>query len=175
MNKVVLAFFLLIGMMNGAVAQRYAYVDTQYILDAMPGYGEAQAQLEKASEQWQQEIEILFADVDKKRKSFEAEAILMPEEIIKQRLKEISDAEFKAKEMQKKRFGVGGDLFAKREELIKPIQDMIFNAIQEIAADRNYAFVFDKANQSNLLYADPKYDMSDQVLRKMGIKIDKGN
>ena len=172
MKKVVLAFFLLVGMMNGATAQRYAYVDTQYILDQMPEYGEAQVELDKVSEQWQNEIEVLFLDAEKRRKDYAAEAILLPAEIKKQREKEITDAELMAKEMQKKRFGVGGDLFAKREELIKPIQDKIFNAIQEIASDRNYAFVFDKANQSNLLYADPKYDMSDQVLRKMGIKID---
>lgn len=172
MKKVVLAFFLLIGMMSTAFGQRYAYVDTQYILDKMPEYAEAQLELDKVSEQWQKEIEVLFADAEKKRKDYAAEAILLPAEIKKQREKEIIDAELKAKEMQKKRFGVGGDLFAKREELIKPIQDKIFNAIQEIASDRNYAFVFDKANQSNLLYADPKYDMSDQVLRKMGIKID---
>ena len=77
------------------------------------------------------------------------------------------------KELQKKRFGVGGDLFMKREELIKPIQDRIFNAIQQVASERNYSFVFDKANQSNLLFADPKFDISDQVLRKMGITIDR--
>lgn len=172
MKKVILAFFLLLGMVNGAMAQRYAYVDTQYILDAMPEYGQAQIELDKASEQWQKEIEVLFLDAEKRRKEFATESILMPDEIKKQRLKEIADADLRAKEMQKQRFGVGGDLFAKREELIKPIQDKIFNAIQEIAADRNYAFVFDKANQSNLLYADPKYDISDQVIRKMGIKID---
>lgn len=172
MKKVVLAFFLLVGMMSTVFGQRYAYVDTQYILDKMPEYAEAQLELDKVSEQWQNEIEVLFADAENKRKDYVAEALLLPAEIKKQREKEITQAELKAKEMQKKRFGVGGDLFEKREELIKPIQDKIFNAIQEIASDRNYAFVFDKANQSNLLYADPKYDMSDQVLRKMGIKID---
>ena len=172
MKKGVLAFFLLLGLVNTAISQRYAYVDTQYILDQMPEYAEAQIQLDKASEQWQEEIELLFLDVDKKRKEYEVEAILLPAEIKKQREKEIADAEMNAREMQKKRFVVGGDLFAKREELIKPIQDKIFNAIQDIASERNYAFVFDKANQSNLLYADPKYDISDQVLRNMGIKID---
>lgn len=173
MKKIVLAFFLLVGMMTTVFGQRYAYVDTDYILENIPEYAEAQLELDKVSEQWQQEIEALFIDAEKKRKDFEAEAILLPAEIKKQREKEIGEALTKAKEMQKKRFGVGGDLFSKREELIKPIQDRIFNAIQEVASDRNLAFVFDKANQSNLLYADPKFDISDQVLRKMGIKIDK--
>lgn len=172
MKKVVLAFFLMVGMISTVFGQRYAYVDTEYILSQIPEYAEAQTELDKISEEWAKEIEMLFADVEKKRKDFAAEAILLPAEIKKQREKEINEAEMRAKEMQKKRFGVGGDLFAKREELIKPIQDKIFNAIQEIASDRNLAFVFDKANQSNLLFADPKYDVSDQVLRKMGIKID---
>lgn len=172
MKKVVLFCVLLMGVLNYSIAQRYAYVDTQYILDNMPEYAAAQLELDKVSEQWEKEIEILFQDVDKKRKDYESEAILLPAEIKKQREKEIADAELKAKDMQKKRFGVGGDLFAKREELIKPIQDKIFNAIQEVSVERNYAFVFDIANQSNLLFADPKYNMSDQVLRKMGIKID---
>jgi outer membrane protein len=172
MKKVVLFCVLLMGVLNYSIAQRYAYVDTQYILDKMPEYAAAQLELDKVSEQWEKEIEILFQDVDKKRKDYESEAILLPAEIKKQREKEITDAELKAKDMQKKRFGVGGDLFMKREELIKPIQDKIFNAIQEVSVERNYAFVFDISNQSNLLFADPKYNMSDQVLRKMGIKID---
>ncbi len=172
MKKIGLALFLLVGVVQSAAAQRYAYVDTQYILSEMPEYAEAQEQLNTLSIEWQNEIELLFNDVDKRRKEYEVEAILLPAEIKKQREKEIANAELTAKQMQKKRFGVGGDLFNKREELIKPIQDRIFDAIQQIAADRNYAFVFDKANQSNLLYADPKYDISDQVIRKMGIKID---
>lgn len=156
-----------------AQAQRYAYVDTQYILDNIPEYQEAQEQLNQMSEQWQKEIEAKFAQVEKKRRDYEAEKILLPAELKKQKENEIAKLENEAKELQKQRFGVGGDLFMKREELIKPIQDRIYEAIQQVASERNYAFVFDKANQSNLLYADPKFDMSDQVLRKMGITIDR--
>jgi len=172
MKKIIFIFFLLIGFSNWADAQRYAYVDTEYILEQIPAYAEAQTTLDKASEQWQQEIEQLFSDVEKKIKDYEAEAILLPAEIKKQREQEIAEADARAKEMQKRRFGVGGDLFLKREELIKPIQDQIFEAIQKVASDKNYAFIFDKANQSNLLFADDKYDASDLVIRKMGIKID---
>lgn len=160
------------GLSNTASAQRYAYVDTQYILDHIPEYQAAQEQLNQISEQWQEEIEIKFAQVEKKRNEYEAEKILLPAELKKQREKEIADMDLEAKELQKKRFGVGGDLFMKRQELIKPIQDRVYEAIQQVATERNYSFVFDKANQSNLLYADPKFDMSDQVLRKMGITID---
>jgi len=96
---------------------------------------------------------------------------LLPDEIKKQRQKEIDDLRMSAMELQRKKFGVGGDLFLKREELIKPIQDRIFEAIQQVAIEGNYSFVFDKANQSNLLYADPKFDITDRVLKKMGIKV----
>lgn len=173
MQKVLGTLFILFALSSASIAQRYAYVDTQYILDNIPEYAEAQAELDRLAEVWMKEVEDRFDLVDQKRTEYEAEKILLPEEIKKQRLQEINDLETEAKELQKQRFGVGGDLFMKREELIKPIQDQIFNAIQAIAAERNFAFVFDKANQSNLLYADPKYDISDQVLRKMGIKVDK--
>ena len=172
MKKVIGTLIILVGLANFATAQRYAYVDTQYILDNVPEYTKAQEELNRLSEQWLKEVETLFELVEKKRQEYEAEKILLPEEIKKTRVKEIQKLETEAKELQKQRFGVGGDLFMKREELIKPIQDQIFNAIQSIASQRNFAFVFDKANQSNLLYADPKYDISDQVLREMGIQID---
>ncbi|OIQ36143.1 MAG: hypothetical protein BM555_03310 [Crocinitomix sp. MedPE-SWsnd] len=171
MKKVIGIFIILIGLANVASAQRYAYVDTQYILESVPEYAKAQEELNKLSEQWVKEVEDRFNQVQTKRNEFEAEKILLPEEIRRQRLKEINKLETEAKELQKLRFGVGGDLFSQREQLIKPIQDQIFNAIQGIASERNFAFVFDKANQSNLLYADSKYDISDQVLRKMGIKV----
>ncbi|MEX1000808.1 MAG: OmpH family outer membrane protein [Crocinitomicaceae bacterium] len=172
MKKIIGVLILMLSLGNFASAQRYAYVDTQYILDKVPEYNKAQEELNRLSEEWLKEVESLFSLVDQKRQEYEEEKILLPEEIKKTRLKEISKLEAEAKELQKQRFGVGGDLFMKREELIRPIQDQIFNAIQSIASQRNFAFVFDKANQSNLLYADPKYDISDQVLREMGIKID---
>lgn len=105
MKKVVLFCVLLMGVLNYSIAQRYAYVDTQYILDKMPEYAAAQLELDKVSEQWEKEIEILFQDVDKKRKDYESEAILLPAEIKKQREKEIADAELKAKDMQKTVWG----------------------------------------------------------------------
>ena len=172
MKKLLGTLIIFLGLTGVASAQRYAYVDTQYILDNVPEYAQAQEELDKLAEQWMKEIEDAFSLVDQKRREYETEKILLPEEIKTQRLKEIAELETQAKALQKQRFGVGGDLFLKREELVKPIQDQIFNAIQAIAEERNFAFVFDRANQSNLLFADPKYDISDQVLRKMGIKVD---
>ncbi|MCH2234642.1 MAG: OmpH family outer membrane protein [Crocinitomicaceae bacterium] len=172
MKHLLITFVFLLGLSSVGLAQRYAYVDTQYILDNVPEYQAAQEELNRLSEEWQNEVEMQFKLVAQKRKEFQDEAILLPAEIKAQREKEILDMENKAMELQKQRFGVGGDLFVKREQLIKPIQDRIFDAIQQIASERNFAFVFDKANQSNLLYADPKYDISDQVIKEMGIKVD---
>ena len=173
MKKSIFVLLFLVGFTQLGMAQRYAYVDTEYILEQVPEYKTAQEQLNKLSEQWQKDIEDKFALIDKKQRDYDAEVILLPEEIKKQRQKEIDDLRRQAMELQRKRFGVGGDLFQKREELIKPIQDRIFDAIQEVAVERNYSFVFDKANQSNLLFADPKFDISDAVLKKMGITIAK--
>jgi len=163
----------ILGFSSLSSAQRYCYVDTQYILDAIPEYANSQLEIDRLSVEWQTQIESKFALVDKKRKDYEAEAILLPAEIKKQREKEINDLDEKARELQKRYFGVGGELFTKREELIQPIQDEIFKAIKDVSSEKKYAFVFDKANQSNLLFADPKYNISDLVLRKMDIVVKK--
>lgn len=171
MKKLILFAIIIFGVTSMANAQRYAYVDTQYILDNIPEYKEAQNKLDELSIKWQEEIELQYQLISRKRKSLQAEEILLPAEIKKEKLKSIVSMETAAKELQKKYFGVNGMLFQKRAELIKPIQDKIFTAIQEIADEKKYAFVFDKANQSNLLFADPKYNISDMVLRKMDIDI----
>lgn len=171
MKKLILFAIIILGVSSIANAQRYAYVDTQYILDNIPEYKAAQSKLNKLSIDWQEEIELQYQLIERKRKALQVEEILLPAEIKKERLKGIVAMETTAKELQKKYFGVNGELFQKRAELIKPIQDKIFTAIQEIADEKKYAFVFDKANQSNLLFADPKYNISDMVLRKMDIDI----
>jgi len=173
MKKIAIILFFITGFLTVSNAQRYAYVDTKYILDNMPEYQAAQKELDDLSMKWQQEIEDKFSQVEKARNEFEAEAILLPEEIKKTRQEEIEKMNTNAKDLQKRYFGVNGELFTQREVLIKPIQDRIFKAIQDIAKVKNYAFIFDKANQSNLLFADPKFDISNDVLREMGITVTK--
>jgi outer membrane protein len=173
MKKILFILVAIIGLSKTATAQRYCYVDSQYILDNIPEYTTAQAELDRLSLEWQNEVEAKFQKVEKRRKDYQAEAILLPAEIKRQREKEIKDLEASAIALQNKYFGVGGELFNKRTELIQPIQDKIFKAIQDVAKEKKYAFVFDKANQSNLLFADPKYNISDLVLRKMGISVKK--
>ena len=169
MNRLLLFLFVIALPLAGS-AQKYCYVDTQYILDNMPEYSEAQDQLNKASEKWQREIELRYEAIENMNKAYRAERVLLTEDMKRERESEIAQSEKEAKELQKKRFGLNGDLFKKREELIKPIQDMIFKAIKELAEGGNYMVIFDKSNQSSIIFASPKYDKSDRILKKMGIK-----
>ena len=138
-------------------AQKYAYVDSKFILDQLPEYKEAQSQLDKLSEKWQKEVEEKYAKIDEKDKAYQEEKILLPDEMKKKREAEIAAMVAEVREFQKAKFGVNGELFRKREELIKPIQDKLYKAIQDVSKGK-YAMVFDKANQSNLLHRD--YNLS---------------
>lgn len=151
-------------------AQRIAFVNTKYILDQMPEYGTAQKELDRLSKQWQDEIDERYLQIKRMREAYNAEAILLTEEMKRSRLDEIDKREREARDLQKRRFGPNGDLFKKREELIKPIQDRVYNAIKEVAGT-SYVAVFDVGGtSSNLLFASEKYDKSDSVLRKLGIR-----
>ncbi len=162
----VVAVFLLSA--SAAVAQKMGYVDTEYILQNIPEYQDAQNEIDELSKQWQQDIEDRYAKVDQMYKSYQADAVLLPEDLKKKREDEIVKAEKEVKELQRQRFGPEGDLFKKREELIKPIQEKIFNAIEEIATQKNYGFIFDKASGPVIMYVNSKYDISDEVLDKIG-------
>lgn len=160
----------ILGTSNMAQAQqKYAIVDTEYILEQIPAYQEAQAELDRLSEQWQTEIENKLEEVDRLYKAYVKEEILLTEDLKQKRQEEIMRKEKEAKELQKAKFGVNGELYKKRQELIKPIQDEIYEAIKSLATTGNYAVIFDKANNSNIIFANPRYDISDKVLKKMGI------
>jgi len=167
MKKYFLLFTLLGIVSSNVVAQKYAFIDTKYILSQMPDYTDAQKEIDDLAEKWQKDVEKKYNEIQSKYKSFQEEEILLPEETKKIRLDEIMELELKAKELQKKRFGVEGDLFKKRKELIDPIQDKIYKAVKELSKDNNYSFILDKSKNSNIIYADPKYDKSDAVLRKI--------
>lgn len=152
-------------------SQKYAYIDSEYILSNMPDYEEAQAELDRIAVQWQNEIEAQFKSIDSMYKKYQVEAITLPEKMKKSREEAIIAAEKAAKDLQKKRFGKDGDLFKKREELVKPIQDRVFTAINDYARDRGYAFVFDVAGDMTIVYADPKWDINEQVLQKLGVTV----
>lgn len=164
---VVTAFILLTAF--AAQAQRYAYVDTEYILSNLKSYSDAQKELDRFSNQWQKEIEDRYTGIERLHKSYQAEKVLLTAEMRKEREEEIVRKEEEARDLKRQRFGVDGDLFQKRQELIQPIQDDIYNAIKEVAQGGGFSVIFDKANQSNILYADPRYDKSDRVLSRLGV------
>ena len=166
MKAIVLAIILIFG--TGFVnSQKYAYIDSDYILAELPEYSDAKAKLDKLADRWTKDIEQRYEILKQKKENFDREEVMLPSEERKKRLEEIDKLETEAMEMQKARFGVTGQYFSKRQELIKPIQDRVYDAMQKIASKRSYAFVFDKANQSNLIYADDKYDISDQVIKEV--------
>ncbi len=165
--------FVLIVLMAGVIsitAQKFAFVDTDYILGNIPSYKAAQEQVDKLSADWQKEVESKFSEIEKMYNDFQAEKILLTEELKKKRENEIIQKEKTARELQKKYFGPEGELYKKREELIKPIQDEVYNAVKEMAIEGNYAVIFDTSSGPSLLFSDPKYDKSDDVLQKLGYK-----
>ena len=151
-------------------AQKFAFVDSEYILDNIPAYKAAQQQLEQLSAQYQKELESMHAEIEQMYKDFQSESVLLSDEMKRKREDVIITKEKEYKELQRKYFGREGDLFKKRQGLIKPIQDDIFNAIQEISTEGSYAIIFDKSSGVTLIYTNPKFDLSDQVLTKLGYK-----
>ncbi|HXR83902.1 MAG TPA: OmpH family outer membrane protein [Hanamia sp.] len=151
-------------------AQRYAVIDSKYILNKLPEYKDAQQKLDQFSQMWQQEIDQKSAELDKMYKDYDAEKVMLSDELKKKREDEIYNKEKDLRDLQRKRFGYQGDLFKKREELIKPIQDKVYNAIQKLAVAKLYDFILDKSEGITVIFADPKLDKSDDVLRELGVK-----
>jgi outer membrane protein len=152
------------------IAQKYGFVDTEYILNNIPSYASAQEKLDLLSEAWEQEISDAYVTVEKMYKDYQNEVVLLSRDAKIKREEEIITREREAKELQNKYFGVEGELFNKRQELIQPIQDEIYEAAKEIAVDGGYAVIFDTSSGVNMLYTNPKYDVSDEVLEKLGYK-----
>ena len=151
-------------------AAKFGYVDTDYIMSQIPEYKAAQSELDKTSLNWQKEIENKYAEVEKLNKAYQADAILLTEEMKKKREAEIATREKEVKDLQKQRFGVDGEFYKKRQELVKPIQDKVYNAIKVIAEKNALGFILDKSGQVAILYANSKYDKSDEVLVYLGYK-----
>jgi outer membrane protein len=173
MKKLKYSVFLLFSFIFSGTtlfAQKYAYVDTKYILENISEYKASQQQLDQVSINWQKEIEAKYAVIDKLYKDYQAEQILLTEEMKRKREAEITAKEKEVKEFQKQKFGFEGELFKKKQELVKPIQDKIFNAVKKLATDQGYAVIFDKSSDLIMLYTNPKYDKSDDVLLMMGYK-----
>lgn len=170
MNSLRILTVLALLLPASLIAQKFGYIDTDYILRHMPEYASAQEELNRVSSQWQIEIEAKYEAIRMLEQAYQAEKILLTTEMRQRREDEIKQKRTEAQQMQKAKFGVEGELFQRREELIKPVQDALYTAIEELASQRGYMVVFDKSNQSNMLYTNPKFDLSDDVIKKLGYK-----
>jgi outer membrane protein len=169
MKKGFLVLFCLVCIALGTSAQRYAIIDSKYILEKLPDYKTSQGRLDQFSAQWQQEIERKQAELDRMYKDYDAEQVMLTDELKKKRQDELYNREKEVRDLQKRRFGFEGDLFRKRQELIKPIQDKVYIAIQKLALERSYDFILDKSEGITVIFADPKLDRSEDVLRYLGV------
>lgn len=170
MKKLLLTAIIAMLTITG-FCQKYAFINSEYILSNMSEYKEAQAELNRLAIQWQKEIENKFSIIDSMYKKYQVESITMPDQIKKSREDAIIAEEKAAKDLQKKRFGQDGDLFKKREELVKPIQDRVISTVNDYAKEKGFAFVFDSAGDMTIIYADPKWDINEAILQKLGVSV----
>ena len=170
MKKILVSLLIVFAAATGVKAQQhYCIIDSKYILEKMSDYKDAQAKLDNLSKAWQDEIDNRMAEVDRMYKGYQAEKPMLSDDMRNKRQDEIVAKEKAAKDLQKQRFGYEGDLFKKRQEYVKPIQDRVFNAVQKMANSKGFDMVLDKAGGVTLFYADPKLDRSDDVLKILGI------
>lgn len=166
----ILAFGLLFG--AAAQAQRYAFIDTDFIMAQIPAYQDAQEEIDAQADKWQKQIEARYAEIEQLYTAYKAEQVLLTPEMRKQREDEIIKKEKEAKDLQREKFGVDGELFKLRQELIKPIQDNVYDAVRKMAEQKSYAVIFDKAAPSSaIIYANPKYDQSEEILQRLGLEV----
>lgn len=162
----ILAMYLLPSQL---LAQKFGYVDTNFILNKMPEYQEAKTEIDKLAKAWQEEIQNMQIEIDNMHSELKAEEVLLTVEMKEDRLKEIEEQEVALKEYQKKVFGFEGLFFLKKKELIKPVQDKVFDAVEKVAHEHKLQIVFDKAGELVMIYTDPVHDYTDFVLEELGL------
>jgi outer membrane protein len=170
MKRIILILGFTLISLTATFAQRFAYVDSDYILKHMPEYASAQKQLSALSGQWQKEVDAHFQEIDRLYKAYQADQVLMTPDMKKRREAEIADKERTAKDFQSQKFGPNGELEQRSTSLIKPIQDKIAKAIQAVAENENLDMIFDKNSEVIMLYANPRYDKSADVITRLGLK-----
>lgn len=172
--KITMALALFMLSSHVANAQKFAYVDSEYILSQVPSYKSAQKQLDELSKEWQKEVDAKFEEIDKLYKQYQAEKVLLTKDMQVKRENEIIEKEREAKKYQNDKFGYEGELFKKRSELIKPIQDKVYDAINKVSKSNGLDFIFDKSGDMLMLVSNPKYDRSDEVLEELGVVVTEG-
>lgn len=170
MNRIIFTLVAVCVLTVAANAQKYAFIDSDYIMENIPSFKAAQEQINQLSAQYQKELESMHAEIEQMYKDYQAESVLLSDDMKRKREDVIISKEKEYKKLQRKYFGPEGDLFKKRQGLVKPIQEDVFNAVQEIATEGSYAVIFDKAAGTTLFFTNPRYDLSDKVLEKLGYK-----
>lgn len=168
MKKVIYVLSLMLCFSVFATAQKFAMVDMEYIMKNIPSFETANEQINQVSKKWQSEVELQMQEVQKLYKNYQTELVFLSEDMKVKREEEIIAKEKEANELKKKYFGADGELFKKRQSLMKPIQDEVYGAIQEISKEKDYGMVFDKSSSMNIIFTSPKIDISDLVLQKLG-------
>ena len=168
MKKFFMLMCLFVMMGTHSMAQKFALVDMEYILKNIPAYESATQQIEQSSKKWEKEISALNTEIQTLYKNYQSEMVLLSDEQKKERAQEIVDKETQVKDLKRKYFGNDGELYKKRESLMKPIQEEIYNAIKDIAEAKDYMRVDDRASSPSILFANPAVDISDEVLTKLG-------
>ena len=169
MKKIILLIFCFSILLPELMAQKFGYIDSKFILSKMPEYKQASSELSAQSQKWQTEIEALRTEVDKLRKDYMAEEVLLTEEMKKERQAAIAKKDKDAKEAQNKAFGFEGMYFLKKQELIKPLQDKVFEAVEKVCKKKKIAIMFDKAGDLVMIYTNPAHDYTDFVLEELGL------
>lgn len=168
MKKIILAAIAVMACAFGASAQKFALVDMEYVLKNVPSYEMANEQLNQISQRWQKEVEALSREAETMYKNYQADLVFLTDEQKKQRESEIVAKEKQAVELRNKYFGPEGELYKKRQSLMKPIQEDVYNAIKKLAEERGFQAIFDRASSSDLIFASPRIDVSNEVLDKLG-------
>jgi outer membrane protein len=178
MRKLIATLALVSGLFTAAPtaqAQKFGYVDSEFIIAKMPGYAEAQKELETLSQTWQKEIEAQKKDLDKLYRTYQSEEVVLTEAMKKKRQDEILQKEQDIKTYQNKMFGFEGQLFKKRQELNKPVQDQVFEAMEKVAKKKQLGIIFDKSGDLTMLYTNPAHDYTEFVLEELGLAAEDRN
>lgn len=168
MKRILITLSLFVACLLGAQAQKFALIDMEYLLKNIPAYETANEQLNQVSKKWQTEVDTRQTEVQNMYKNYQTEVVFLSDEMKKKRENEIVAAEKDLQDLRRKYFGSDGELFKKRESLIKPIQDEIYNAVKAISDEKGYQIILDRASGANIIFASPKIDISDEVLAKLG-------
>lgn len=168
MKKTILTLLLMLGFAASMSAQKFVLVDMEYILKNIPAYERANEQLNQVSRKWQAEVDALSSEAQTLYKTYQSEAVFLSQEEKTRREETIVAKEKEASELKRKYFGTEGELFKKRESLMTPIQDEIYNAVKDICDQKGYSLVLDRASDTGIIFASPKIDISNEVLQKLG-------